>query len=190
MPYCGMWQRYRWPIVLGAASVVSITFSLILLVSSARPSAPIEFSSPAGSGQVPMLTVDVAGAVAHPGVYELAVGSRVADAIATAGGFTRDADAEAISRTMNRAAKLSDGAKLYIPQLQPQGSDDAQPQGLKGTVSLNAASQNELEGLSGVGPVTAQKIIAGRPYAKIEEVVSKKAMSQSLFDKLKDELTL
>ena len=52
------------------------------------------------------------------------------------------------------------------------------------------ASQSELESLPDVGPVTAVKIIDNRPYGSLEDLVAKKAMGQSLYDKLKSQLTL
>lgn len=189
-----MWQEYRWSIILGAASLVCVLVSLLILFSSFTPAEPIEFSSDAAtssSARTITIRVDVAGAVARPGVYELVGGSRVEDAIHAAGGLSDGADTEAMEKAVNRAAKLTDGAKLYIPLRQPQ-SPEAQPQGLHttGSVSVNSATQDELEELEGVGPVTAQKIIAGRPYTSLEELVVKKALSQSLFEKLKSQLSL
>lgn len=188
-------QAYRLPMLFGAGSILCIVISLILILSSARPDNPIEFSPPAGGEGSPSasfaLTVDIAGAVVEPGVYTLPFGSRVEDAIEAAGGISADADDEAIARSVNRAAKLSDGAKLYFPLHDDAVSLPAfDPQLPTKTYAINAASGAELEELSGVGPVTAQKIIAGRPYGKIEELVEKKVMSQSLFDKLKSQLTL
>lgn len=57
-------------------------------------------------------------------------------------------------------------------------------------VSVNRAAVEDLEALSGIGPVTARKIIDNRPYGSLEELVSKKAMGKSLLNKLKEQLTL
>lgn len=141
------------------------------------------------------LTVDVAGAVLHPGVYKLDGGARVGDALAVAGGLTGEADASWFEKNINRAAKLKDGDKVRIPFI---GDSDLKSAGSAGVVagvssklvSVNSASQPELEALPGIGPATAGKIIAGRPYQKLDELVSKKVLSQSLFDKLKDSLAL
>jgi competence protein ComEA len=130
--------------------------------------------------------------VVNPGVYELPGRSRVEDAIVAAGGLTSEADEERIALTLNRAANLVDGAKLYIPKTgestAPVTSYNLESQ--SPLVHINFASQSELEALPGVGPVTAQKIIAGRPYQTLDELVSKKAVGQSLFEKIKPQLAL
>ncbi len=195
------WQALKFPALLGLASVVFIIISLVLLVKSTQTATPIQFSSAASNsgalGQgTSQITIDIQGAVAHPGVYDLPEGSRVEYAIVAAGGLTGEADFERIAREINRASKISDGAKLYIPRKndsyivrRDSASNPSSPSHLS-TVSVNAASQSQLEALSGVGPVTAQKIITRRPYQVLEELVTKKAMSGSLFEKLKDQLTL
>lgn len=192
-----VWRAYRAPILLGAGSIVCIAAAIVLLISSSLPTTPIEFSSEttatAAGAQTQEIWVDVAGAVVSPGVYRLSYGSRVENAIAAAGGLSSDADREAIARAVNRAAKLSDGAKLFIPKtggVQTGGTASKTRATATVGVSVNSASQSELETLSGIGPVTAKKIIDGRPYLTLEELVSKKALSQSLFDKLKDQITL
>ena len=58
------------------------------------------------------------------------------------------------------------------------------------SVSINQATQDELEALPGVGPVSAQKIIDNRPYASIDELISKKVISSSTFEKIKELITL
>jgi len=187
------WKTYRVPIILGLVSIFFIIVSLTILVKSVQTSTPITFSSDeatvAGVMRGSELVVDIAGGVKKPGVYNLPVGSRVEDAIMAAGGISRDADEERMAKTLNRAAKLSDGAKIYIPTLTGPGPviDSLTSHN---SVSINVASQQELEALTGIGPSTAKKIISGRPYTSLEELVAKKAMGQALFDKLKGQLTL
>lgn len=186
--------------MLGGVGIMVIVVSLVILVKTAQTSTPIEFlpaeaSAKAGSsGQALTIRIDVEGAVVMPGVYQLSIGSRVEDAIVAAGGLAADADSERIAASINRAAKVVDGGKLYIPK---RGEPAGVVAGTSNTgetrsamVSINFASQSELEALSGIGPATAQKIIDNRPYQTLEELVSKKAMGQSLFYKLKDQLTL
>jgi competence protein ComEA len=105
-----------------------------------------------------ILVVHVVGAVRRPGLYRLADGSRVADAVHRAGGSTRHADLSLI----NLAAPLADGLQVLVPRRQPgaaaaaAGADSTMP---AGPVHLNSATLEQLDALPGVGPVTAQKIL-------------------------------
>ncbi len=189
------WKTYRVPIILGLVSIFFIIASLTILIKSIQTSTPITFSSDeasvAGIMRGSEVVVDVSGAVEKPGVYSLPTGSRVEDAIAAAGGLSKEVDDERLAKVVNRAARLSDGAKIYIPTRNDSStshniSDPSYPS----SVSVNVASQSELEALSGIGPATAKKIISGRPYTSLEELVAKKAMGQALFDKIKNQLTL
>lgn len=192
------WKTYRVPIILGLGSILFIIVSLTILIKSVQTNTPITFSSDEASVAGVMrgeVVVDVSGGVIKPGVYSLAVGSRVEDAIAAAGGLSKEVDDERLAKVVNRAAKLSDGAKIYIPTMTGPGpvNDSLTSYNIvtgPGPVSVNAASQSDLEALTGVGPATAKKIIDGRPYTDLSELVAKKAMGQALFDKLKAQLTL
>jgi competence protein ComEA len=187
-------RTYKIPILLGGISVFSIVVSLVLLVKSTQTAAtPIQFSSDGAEASgsalgAAIVTVDVEGAVVHPGVYTLPVDSRVEDAIQAAGGLESDADEELFARTMNRAMKLVDGGKIYVPSLSSSGIGSAGS--VSNLVSVNTASQSELDTLPGVGPVTAQKIIDNRPYQTLGELVSKKAVGTALFEKIKDKMSL
>lgn len=196
------WKTYRVPIILGLVSIFFIIVSLTILIKSVQTSTPITFSSEseatvAGAMRGNELVVDVSGGVVKPGVYSMPTGSRVEDAILAAGGLSGQADNERLAKVVNRAARLSDGAKIYIPKVSDtetshiisntsHPSDPSYPS----SVSINAASQSELEALTGIGPATAKKIISGRPYMSLEELVAKRAMGQALFDKLKGQFTL
>jgi competence protein ComEA len=108
----------------------------------------------------PALVVHVAGAVRRPGLYRLAEGKRVADAVARAGGATAPADTAAI----NLAAPLADGMQVIVPRrvavaAGAAGADAAAGAGPAPRISLSSASAAELDELPGVGPVTAQKIV-------------------------------
>lgn len=115
-------------------------------------------TAPRGAGQV---VVHVAGAVRRPGVYRLAAGARVRDAVDRAGGPSRAADPAGV----NLAAKLADGQQVIVPRRMPPAPAAAPgaPDGsAAGPVSLNAATAEQLDGLDGVGPATADKILAWR----------------------------
>lgn len=108
----------------------------------------------------PRLVVHVAGAVREPGLYRLAEGSRVADAVARAGGAAASADTAAI----NLAAPLVDGMQVVVPArvevpAAAAAGGEAQRGPSSGRVSLGSATLEELDALPGVGPVTAQKIL-------------------------------
>ena len=139
------------------------------------------------------IVVDVQGAVAAPGVRELPAGSRVADAVDAAGGYAADADLAAASATINLAQPLTDGAQVRVPRIgdAPAGSGGGGDGGGSGDggstggggggsdggiVDLNTATPEELEALPGIGPVTVQKIVAGRterPFASLEDAVER-----------------
>lgn len=132
--------------------------------------------------------VDVSGAVVNPGVYTLAAGARIEDAIKAAGGVTTSADPTYMSKTINLAQKITDGVKIYIPPVQESGQSVVQTVAGAQEVNLinvNTASLSELDILPGVGPVSAQAIIDKRPYSGIEELLTKKAVTRSTYDKIK-----
>lgn len=103
------------------------------------------------------LLVHVAGAVHQPGVQRLPDGARVADAIAAAGGVT----SEAALSALNLARPLSDGEQILVPETAtalPAAASGA----ATGPLDLNLATAEALEGLPGVGPVLAARIVAHR----------------------------
>src|SRR4051812_27423553 len=125
----------------------------------------VSVARPAGAGSV----VHVAGAVREPGVYRLPAGARVQDAVERAGGAKSSGDVNAI----NLAAKVVDGQQIVVPARVRGGAGSGAPgagaagSGATGAVagppiSLNNATAEQLDTLEGVGPATAQKIIAWR----------------------------
>ena len=136
----------------------------------------------------PHLVVDVSGAVAHPGVYRLAGGSRVVDALLAAGGMTGEADLAAL----NKAAPVRDGQRIYVPrpgEAVPPGSATGEGQ-LR--LDLNRATASELESLPGIGPATAARIVRSRnsrPFAKVEELQTRGLVSARVFGDIRDLVT-
>jgi competence protein ComEA len=150
-------------------------------------------ASPATSGTV---VVDVQGGVAEPGIRELPAGSRVADAIAAAGGYAVDADLEAAAEGINLAEPLVDGGQVRVPRIGESvvttapGTTPA-PVGGGGSgggiVNINTATPEELEALPGIGPVTVQKIVAARqeaPFASLEDAVQRGVINRGQLEDL------
>lgn len=162
-------------------------------------SAPVE-SSPADR---PLLVVDVAGAVAHPGVYRLASGSRLADAIAAAGGYSPRVAVDVAGRTLNLAAVVQDGQLIVVPSRDeavasaaggsPGGGGASGTGGSGGPIELNSATAEQLDTLPGIGPVTAAKIIAARaesPFRSVDDLLTRKLVGQKTFDQIKSLVTV
>lgn len=144
-------------------------------VVSHEPPAPVQVSAEASSPV--QVVVHVAGAVLRPGVYELPAGSRVRDAVARAGGLLGSAAASAV----NLARVLEDGEQVYFPT-QDEAANGTGPGGTAsngiasdGRIDINRADAATLETLPGIGPATAQKIVAEReangPFASVEDLM-------------------
>jgi competence protein ComEA len=152
-------------------------------------------SASSASAGPDLLVVDVEGAVVRPGIIELPAGARVADALAAAGGYAPDADLAAAAAQVNLAALLRDGQQIVVPIIgAPSGSGATGDGGAGGgLVNLNSAGPDALDALPGIGPVTAQKIVAARaeqPFATLDELVTRKVMTSSQLDKIRDLVTL
>lgn len=141
------------------------------------------------SSTLKIMKIDISGEVVRPGVYELAEGSRMEDLVKAAGGFSNQANEDFIEKKLNLAQKLTDGFKVYIPKLGEQDVSITAPDGKSEIVSINQASIEALKSLPGVGDVTAKKIIDGRPYANPSELVDKKIISKTLFDKIESKIS-
>lgn len=136
---------------------------------------PTSTAAPATASSV--VVVDVAGKVPHPGVFTLPAGSRVVDAIRRAGGARRGVDLSGL----NLARVLVDGEQVLVGRTPsaaaPAGGPAASGSGGDSNVpvNLNSATLDQLEGLPGVGPVTAQKILDWRTahgsFTSIDELL-------------------
>ena len=147
-------SRRRALVLAAAALVLLVVAGRTLAGAGAASSQPAAELVPERAAAAPKLVVHVAGAVRRPGLYRLAEGKRVADAVARAGAATAPADTAAI----NLAAPLADGMQVVVPSRVAGAAGPA----AAGRVNLNSASAAELDALPGIGPVTAQKIVDHR----------------------------
>ena len=150
------------------------------------------------------VTVDIAGAVKHSGVYTLKNGARLNDLLKVCGGLTDKAETKAI----NRAALLKDQDQIYVPHIgekienipatsntttnSKSTTDSASPNSEQ--VHLNSATVEDLQKLNGVGQKKAEQIIAYRDqnggFKQIEDLTKVTGIGEKTFEKLKDQLAL
>lgn len=154
--------------------------------------------SSAKSSSAAEVYVDVDGSVVRPGVYRLKDGARVSQAIDAAGGLTAEADVTGL----NRASKVADGQKIYVPKVGEQQtvSADGGADGgavlasgandVAGLVNINTASAAELQTLSGIGPSMAQSIIDERTkngaFASVDDLMRVSGIGEKKLAKIKD----
>jgi competence protein ComEA len=145
----------RRALVAAIALLVASVLAGRLLLRSHEPSVPppVRLAAPATTAPARVAVVYVAGAVRRPGLYRLREGSRVADALARAGGPARTAQLELV----NLAARVADGEQIVVPRKGAVAA--ATGSSPSGPVHLNTATLEQLDALPGVGPVTAQKIL-------------------------------
>ncbi len=188
--------------VLGVAATLSALFINPIV-------APVQAESPDVCITQPFageLTVYISGAVASPGVYKLPSGTRLGEVVAQAGGPSPQVDAVYLQKTLNLAQELADSEHIYIPfaaETQSTTANSATNNDSTNTsvsstqtsesdsslISINTASQSQLESLPRIGEKTAEKIIAGRPYSGLSELVTKQVLSQTVYDEIKAQLT-
>mgnify|MGYP001566748004 FL=1 len=202
-------KKHFLPLALGFFGLMFLGYGLIALIGSSDSAEDVIFeptnasvlSSKVSSGatsQLRQLVVDVEGAVLKPGVHHVSSDSRVQDALIAAGGLSSDADRNWVTKNLNLAIKITDGTKIYIPRV---GENTKGITGGTGTTSttgsiansqinINAASEQELDSLPGIGPIYAQKIINGRPYSSIDDLVSKKIVGSKVFEEIREKITV
>src|SRR5215216_8170641 len=163
--------------------------------ASPRAATPIAIKASDGGGRV---VVHVAGAVRRPGVYKLASGARVDDAVQRAGGATRRADLGGL----NLAAELEDGRQVLVPERVRAGAATgaavggaAAPEPAQGQpLNLNTATLEQLDTLSGIGPLTAQKILDFREerggFGSVEELGEIPGIGDKRLASLREEVSV
>ena len=157
-------------LLVAAAAIAAALFLLVPRLfhgGSHRVVVPLRSAAPASTRSA-LIVIDVAGAVRAPGLYRLAAGTRIADALAAAGGATRKADVALV----NLAAPLADGEQVVVPL---RGAAATPGVGsATAPVDLNTATAEQLDALPGIGPATAQKILDYRqahgPFHDLSEL--------------------
>lgn len=197
-------RRIPLPALIAGGMALILGVGSVGLALAGAPEAALVIDAPdAGAGSaspVPvsvgtpgaLLIVDVAGAVVTPGLVRLVAGSRVGDALAAAGGFAAGADLAAASAALNLAAPLTDGAQVRVPSLLDAPAL-ARPAAGSATADdrpdLNRASATDLEALPGIGPVTAERIVAARaenPFRAVDELRTRGLVGEATFTRIRD----
>ena len=141
--------------------------------------------------------VHVCGAVRNSGVYLLAAGSRTADAIEAAGGFSEDADED----YLNLASFVADGSKIYVPTVEesvsmpdPKASSEGFFNSNSHLININTADEKTLKTIAGIGDSRARDIINYREthgeFKTVEDIMKVSGIKKKLFEKIKDLITV
>ncbi|MBB1500539.1 helix-hairpin-helix domain-containing protein [Propioniciclava sp. MC1683] len=185
--------------LVGAVWAISQARTVPIAVAAPTPVAPV-LATPSPTPTPVPLRVHVLGEVASPGVVRLPQGSRVEDAIAAAGGLTP----EARPGELNLAAPVVDGGQVVIGDGRNPGGEmraGAAPGagggaggGGSGKLDLNTATADQLDGLPGVGPVTASAILAWREqherFSRVEELLEIEGIGTKTFQRLEPLVTV
>ena len=174
-----LWERYRFPVLAALAAPLLVALGYLLgREDRAHPSLAL---TPSPSE----VRVYVIGAVQRPGVYTLQEGDRWIDAVTAAGGPAPDAD---LSR-VNLARRARDEDQVLVPRVGERAAASESD-----LVDINKASARELETLPGVGPVRAERIVQSRetdgPFASPEELLTRRLVPQSVYEQIKDLVTV
>jgi len=188
------WQQTLAGFLLGL-----IVVGAILLVVSPQRGQPIALVTqtpnltPDPTTTAALIRVHVTGAVTNPGVYTLPESARVETAIEAAGGLSGNAEAQ----SLNLAAILTDGQRLFIPEILEVTLTAGERSVTSITsmlININTAGFSELDSLPGIGEVKAQAILDYRQknglFTALEDLLKVDGINQSLFEKIQGLITL
>ena len=201
-------------ILLTVALIITIT-AIFLYINNNEQTVGVGLDRP--SDEVisqNKIFVDVSGAVKKPDLYQVDFGARIKEVVDMSGGLSENADVIFFNRNFNLARIVTDQEKIYVPSISEidngifiqnqltldyvspvisQNTDDVNivPTDTDNQIiNLNSATIEELDQLPGIGQVTADKIIINRPYSTIDELLTKKVVNKSVFEKIKDLVSL
>jgi len=171
--------------VLAVLTVALAAGGYFILRPPARPDSDFQAVEEAGLHAGPQeLTVHVSGAVTHPGVVLLAEGDRVIDAIEAAGGPLPEADLDGL----NLALTVQDGQKIAVPLRGETGGTSPGGGETQKKINLNTADAESLEGLPGIGPTLAERIISYREnqggFRSVEELKQVSGIGDKKFEEI------
>jgi len=189
-------QRRRLLLAAAGSLALILLAGRFVLGAGTTTVAPLPPPPPQGAGVTGLpaarVVVDVVGAVRRPGLYRLEQGTRIADAVARAGGATGKADLSMV----NLAAPLADGEQVVVPKrgaagpAAGAGAAGAGAAATTGPVHLSTATLEQLDSLPGIGPVTAQKILDYRTkhgaFTSVDELDAVPGIGPSRMDQLQD----
>jgi len=210
-------KKYKTESILIITSIIITLISLVIFITSSthteneividRDISTDKKISENDLGE--QIFVDISGAVNNPGVYKFSKSSRINDALEKVGGLAYNADTFYFYRNFNLAAYIFDQEKIYVPYLWEITSGifventrilnyltalpqikDVIVENEQSKTNINNATIDELDELSGIGTITAQKIIQNRPYTNIDELESKKIVNKSVFENIKDQISV
>jgi competence protein ComEA len=171
-----------------------VGFIVYVATSSLMPAQKVFVQNTTGTKSVNVssarIYVDVAGEVRKPGIYQLDSGARVFDVVLLAGGFTNKAN----QASVNLARTLTDGEQLIVANKSQQGFGSSSSNPASMLISLNQASETELEQLPGVGPALAGRMIDWRSanggFKTKEDLLNVAGIGDKLFAQIKDKVSL
>lgn len=196
-------SRYRGYVIL--TLLYAIAFGGYLLYERRPQPEPIEIIHPTATLAVTVtpgpIQVHVVGAVREPGVYLLAPGSRLSDAVEAAGGMTADSDPVRV----NLADYIRDAQQINIPRVGTPLPPSPTPMGATGRsgaigiglgipININMASAAELQALPGIGPTYAERIVAYReahgPFTAIDQIMQVNGIGRACFEQIRAQITV
>jgi len=179
-------------LIVGGMVLATSSFFILRTSSPSEAIAPPPLTLDVAAVEI---TIDVQGAVNHPGVYKLTIGSRVVDAIKAAGGVTKAGDPS----DLNQARIIADGEQIYVYAKSSSSHTNSTTQSTvkvkpksSAFVLVNRASAKEFEALDGIGPVLASRIVSYRkangPFATIEDLLKVPGIGAGTLSKFKSKL--